>query len=181
LRQQWCDMYELLTIYRQEKNHVSPVIDEDFHGRSLGKWVANQRFYFHQLSLIGFEFRDPTASSVKSKEGQKCGKVSPDTSYNNESNAATQKKKNGEESAASSITDKSLGKTESGGRNSLHKAEAASCNSEISKWDAIYHLLKDYATENNHMCPPTREKYKGANLGIWVRTQRLNYSLQQQR
>eukprot|EP00527_Entomoneis_sp_CCMP2396_P001267 CAMPEP_0198154782 /NCGR_PEP_ID=MMETSP1443-20131203/68787_1 /TAXON_ID=186043 /ORGANISM="Entomoneis sp., Strain CCMP2396" /LENGTH=391 /DNA_ID=CAMNT_0043821491 /DNA_START=794 /DNA_END=1969 /DNA_ORIENTATION=- len=44
----------------------------------------------------------------------------------------------------------------------------------------MYQLLKDYATVHNHTWPTYQDKYKGANLGRWVYTQRHHYRLRQQ-
>mmetsp|Transcript_17532 Transcript_17532/g.22742 ORF Transcript_17532/g.22742 Transcript_17532/m.22742 type:complete len:665 (-) Transcript_17532:6-2000(-) len=65
-RQQWCDMYTLLKCYQQEKSHISPRVEEDFHGQPLGRWVADQKFYFEQLSMIGFVCSGSVTSTAKS-------------------------------------------------------------------------------------------------------------------
>jgi len=50
-----------------------------------------------------------------------------------------------------------------------------------SKWDQMFQLLKDYATEHSHVSPHRVETYRGQRLGNWVYNQRRNYKRRQKR
>ena len=176
----WENNFELAKDYYKEYGNLLIPIRDDYKGKMLGKWINSQRSKYNQLEDYKIEKLESIGMvwNVFNMQWEEMY-IELKKYYNEYGNILVPYEYE--------VNGKLLGRwlnRQAINKKDLSKEQILKLNNlgmnwkrNITKWDKMYELAKEYYKENGNLNVDTHSSYKGENLGYWINHQRNSYRL----
>ena len=176
----WENNFELAKDYYKEYGNLLIPIRDEYKGKMLGKWINSQRSKYNQLEDYKIEKLESIGMvwNVFNMQWEEMY-IELKKYYNEYGNILVPYEYE--------VNGKLLGRwlnRQAINKKDLSKEQILKLNNlgmnwkrNITKWDKMYELAKEYYKENGNLNVDTHSSYKGENLGYWINHQRNSYRL----